>query len=600
MMELTVVLLAALAGSVGVVGVSLSRHRYLHAAGAVAVAVIAGWGLSVLAPWLTTALVAGLAAVGALRWSRSSTTVNRWASRSRRKSGMASATDIARVGSAGAMRRKTRVVRPSYARQVGRLRRSVARTVQVAVPLARAGVLRVWASIEDVILVFGAPRSGKSVWLIGRIIDAPGAVLVTSTRLDLYQATRGLRARKRGPVWVFNAAGTAGIESSVRFDPLTGCTDPVTAAQRAADLVAGGASGTSDAGGDAARWRESAEGVLSMLLHAAALGGLSMRTVADWAAQADPGAYREVTSLLRRSGEPGYLAAAEQFFGTNDRTRTSITHSMQPALRWLLSPAAVAATETGAPLDVEQLLRDRGTVYLLGATEAHTAPLITALTGHIAREARRLAALAPEGRLDPPLTLALDEAWLTCPAPLHEWTSDMGGRGVTIIGGFQSRAQLIDQWGPTGAAVILNNAGAVMLFGGGTDLDDHEHWSKLTGDRDEPILTRDGHGRIAASTVRRVPVIAPSQLRNLPAWRVVILRRGLPPVIGRVRRTWRRFDIRTQHLIEWRQNRADQAAPAGRPTPGDGHRAGDPAPAAAAESGERRMLRVESTRADRP
>ena len=61
-----------------------------------------------------------------------------------------------------------------------------------------------------------------------------------------------------------------------------------------------------------------------------------------------------------------------------------------------------------------------------------TAPLVTALTGHIAREARRIAATRPGGRLDPPLTLALDEAALICPIPLDNWTADMGGRNVTI------------------------------------------------------------------------------------------------------------------------------------------------------------------------
>src|SRR3712207_7495966 len=51
----------------------------------------------------------------------------------------------------------------------------------------RVGLLSVWSSIEDVTLVFGGPRTGKSQWLAGRVLDAPGAVLVTSTRTDLYE-----------------------------------------------------------------------------------------------------------------------------------------------------------------------------------------------------------------------------------------------------------------------------------------------------------------------------------------------------------------------------------------------------------------------------
>ena len=85
----------------------------------------------------------------------------------------------------------------------------------------------------------------------------------------------------------------------------------------------------------------------------------------------------------------------------------------------------------GTPFDVEALLYQCGTVYMLGAQDAQVAPLVTALTGHIARTARQIAGRQPGGRLDPPLTLDLDEAALICPIPLDEWTADMGGRNVT-------------------------------------------------------------------------------------------------------------------------------------------------------------------------
>ena len=63
--------------------------------------------------------------------------------------------------------------------------------------LCRVGLLRVWISAEDVLVVFGGPRTGKTQYLAARIIDAPGAVLVTSTRTDLYEVTATLRVRSR-------------------------------------------------------------------------------------------------------------------------------------------------------------------------------------------------------------------------------------------------------------------------------------------------------------------------------------------------------------------------------------------------------------------
>ena len=55
-----------------------------------------------------------------------------------------------------------------------------------------------------------------------------------------------------------------------------------------------------------------------------------------------------------------------------------------------------------------------------------------------------------------------------------------------------------------------------MVFGGTRDRDDLQFWSTLAGERDEPVLTTDLHGRVASRTVRRVPVLAPAQIANLP------------------------------------------------------------------------------------
>ncbi|MCD2115661.1 MULTISPECIES: hypothetical protein [Rhodococcus] len=49
---------------------------------------------------------------------------------------------------------------------------------------------KVWASVEDSILLIGPPRSGKGLHVvINAILDAPGAVVTTSTRPDNLTAT---------------------------------------------------------------------------------------------------------------------------------------------------------------------------------------------------------------------------------------------------------------------------------------------------------------------------------------------------------------------------------------------------------------------------
>jgi hypothetical protein len=487
----------------------------------------------------------GAAVVGAVvwhRWLRTSATVNRWGARARRKSGVASSVDIFFRGSGRAMRRKATTVRPSLA-GVGRLRRRRVAVTELAVRLCRVGAQLVWSTIENVVLVFGGPRMGKSAWLASRIIDAPGAVVATSTRTDLVSLTAQVR-QARGPIYVFNPVGLGGgdYNSTITFDPLTGCTNPVTATERAADMVAATVHHGSG-GGDRAFWESQARRVLAALLHAAALGELAMRDVLDWVSQPDA-ARDQLTSVLRRSPEPGFVEEIGQFLATNDRTRSSITSTIMPALSWLTSPAAVRAATGAHPFDVAELLGSRSTVYLLGAEETHTAPLVCALTGHIAREARRIAAHQRSGRLDPPLTMALDEAALIAPIPLDRWSADMGGRGVCIIAAFQSRAQLIDRYGDARAATTINNAGAKVLFGGTGDRDDLQYWSTLAGERDEPVISRDLSGRGVTRTERRVPVLSPAQLAQLPPHKVVVYNSGLPPVIGRADRAWRRPDVR--------------------------------------------------------
>jgi type IV secretion system protein VirD4 len=468
-----------------------------------------------------------------LRW-RSSGVVRAWGHHLRRTHGVATTPQILRRASWVAMRRHLPQVRPSLRGRVG------VRTHQVAAPLCRVGAWRVWVSHEDVVLVFGRPRSGKTGWLITRVLDTPGTVLTTSTRTDLYDLTAGLRARK-GPVYVYNPTGLSDIPSTIGFDPLGGCRDPGVAAQRATDLLSASAH---RGAGDHEYWLVQARRVLTALLHAAAIGELDLHTVARWVANPDGGA-RQVLSLLRRSpSAAAYVSDADQFVATNTKTRSSITATIMPCLGWLANPTATATMRT-TPIDVATALREHATIYLLGGTDPQIAPLVTALTGYVARHARVLAAQQPTGRLDPPLSLVLDEAALICPVPLHEWTADMGGRGVSITAACQSRAQLVHRWGDAAARIILGNAGAVMCFALGADVEDLTHWSRLAGEREELTHTRDAHGRVSSQSTRRVAVLTPTQLATLPPGRVVVFRRGLPPVVGRARLGWQRWDVRT-------------------------------------------------------
>jgi hypothetical protein len=146
--------------------------------------------------------------------------------------------------------------------------------------------MTVWTSIEESTLRVGISGTGKSAELACRIIDAPGAVVVTSTASDLYELSEPLR-RRRGPVWVFNPGAIGGLPSTLRWSPLIGCKDPHTATRRAIDLM-----GPTKPGTEGERWDIQGRRVLGVFLHAAALGGYRMRDVQAWVANPDAGCGR--------------------------------------------------------------------------------------------------------------------------------------------------------------------------------------------------------------------------------------------------------------------------------------------------------------------
>lgn len=515
------------------------------------VAACAAIGYSIAHTSLATTLAALAILAGAIgyhQWTRTAGRIGRFAWWSHRNHGVASTWSLFRHASSRSVRRKARVVRPSL-NALSRVGRARMHTREVGVKLCRVGWFVTWTSTENHVLALGGTRSGKTAWLGGAIIDAPGAAIITSTRTDLYLATRLLRSAGGRPVWVYNPAGLAGIDSTLTFSPLHGCTDPQAATRRADDMIPAST-------GDGARWDSQARRILAVLLHAAALlaeeapDTISMRIIAEWIADPDE-AGNEIISALRRSPDPTLVEHARAFIAMNTKSRSSVTLSVSPALEWLSSPDAVAATAGDNHLDVAALLRDRGTIYLLGRHEAHTGPLLAALTGHIAREARRIAAHQPGGRLDPGLTLGLDECSRIAPVNLPDWSGDFGGAGINLLMVAQSKADLVDRWGVSGAAKIGNNAGTCLLWGGITDADELASWSKLSGERLEKVASYNPDGTLSGHSTRRVPVLSVDQLSEPGEGRVVMFHRNTAPVIGRTTLWWRRNDVRDTRRWRW-------------------------------------------------
>lgn len=476
-----------------------------------------------------------------------------------RHAGTASRWDLARTSSGWAMRRRAAVLRPSL-RTVPWWRRWRVPLLSYAVPLCRVGVQTVWTSAEESTLRVGIPGTGKTAELACRVIDAPGGVVVTSTATDLYELTGPLR-RARGPVAVFNPGGLGRVSSTLRWSPLAGCTDPAVAARRATDLM--GPPGATGAEGE--RWAIQGRRVLAMLLHAAALGEHRMRDVAAWVANPDAGR-ADILEALVTSPQPfEQRRGAEQAIGMTPRTRDGVMLAIAPAVAWVTLPAAAWAGDPGLDAQVftvSDLTARAGALYLLGDDDGTVAPLVGALVAEIAHQARDAAARRTGGRLDPGLTMVLDEIALVCPTPLDRWMAELRKRSIVIHAACQGLGQLRQRWGNDGASMILNSAAAVLVFGGCKDAGDLALFGDLAGHRDEEVRTYDGDGKVTSTSTRRVPVISPAMLAGLPNHRALLIRRGMPVALARTPIAWKRRDIRRTATAEVQLLRAAERAAA--------------------------------------
>lgn len=395
---------------------------------------------------------------------------------------------------------------------------------------------RLYGAAEDSYLYLGPPRSGKGVHLIiPQTIEAPGPALVTATRADTLQHTLALRAQ-RGPVAVFDPQGLAGTAvPRLRWAPQRGCDDPLIAIARARALAAGAQLGNG-AVSDGAFWQQMTEAVLRCYLHAAALDERSMRDVLGWVARpADPAPVRILRSHTLAA--PGWGEELVAQSAADPRTRDSVWAGVRRAVDALADPRVLDACSPPPEqqFDTAAFVRGGGTLYLLGTTGAQltVAPLITALVEDLVDAARRHAATMAGGRLDPPLTLLLDEAANIAPIPsLPNLLADGGGSGVTTVCVLQSLAQARARWGPAGADAMWDAATTKVVLGGLAHADDLARISRLAGEVDEPVHTRSTGptGPAVSVSPRRLPALPVERLRTLPVGHAIVLARRTPPV----------------------------------------------------------------------
>lgn len=485
--------------------------------------------------WIVTVvMIAGLVTAGAWTWGWLRRHSRKVETDPRRLAGTATAHEVAQTASAKALLRRAATLRPS-------LTEPSASDVGYLIGSARGK--QVWASVEDSILLIGPPRSGKGLHIvIPAILDAPGAVVTTSTRPDNLTAT--LRARQRiGPVAVFDPQHLAeGIPAGLRWSPIRGCADPLTAMIRATGLAAatGLSAGGVESGGF---WEGKTRTALQALLHAAALDNRPPAELFRWTL--DPSAAAEAVAILTNApaAAAGWADSLGAMIDADPKTRDSIWQGVALALGALADPRVLDAVSPGPgeDFDPERFIRERGTLYLLatGAGAGASAALVAAFVEDLIETARRIAARSPGARLDPPLLLALDEIGNLAPLPsLPTLMAEGGGTGITTLPVLQSLAQARDKWNDNAAGAIWDASIVKIILGGASNSRDLQDLSTLIGERDEytDSVTLGDHGtRSNQRSIRRVPILPPDRIRTLPFGTGVTLLRAAPPIVTELR-----------------------------------------------------------------
>jgi len=467
--------------------------------------------------------------------------------------GFAGHADTARDLSLSACRKRAKITRPD----LGLTARRAAKPAQLAIPLHQAPVsrTRLWLPLENATGVIAPQQSGKTLMdLLHKVIDAPGGLITTSTKLDLFLLTARARERSGSDVHVLDLTGAATWPRKVRWNPVRGCTTVKAAKRRAQALLRATTGDASDGVGNHAFFERRAVDVMTAYLLAA---GLSHATLPEFVGWCQNDLDTEAATVLR--GYPEFAAVRrtlQQAQAVVEETRSGIWETLRDAITCLTDPEVADSAlprpeETG--FDPDAFVGTGGTIYVIGSEDdaATQAPLITAFVQEVLDCARRRAISGSRTsgyeRLAPPFTAVLDEIASICPLPdLPDTLSDSAGRGVLVHYALQSPAQAQARWGKA-AATLFDNTTALTILGGLKTEETLKWASLLVGRRLEERRSRQsGRGFTDPGSTHigteRVDTLEPAAVRQIPKGRALLIMRSMPALIVHLQPAWKRAD----------------------------------------------------------
>lgn len=404
--------------------------------------------------------------------------------------------------------------------------------------------------LEDSLAVIGMTGAGKTSDVLAMAcVEAPGALVTTSTKADILDVIAEARKAK-GRVWVFDPLGRSGWQQPMYWDPVAGCQDGRAALALGTAFLAG--AGVDESVRNGGFFTESAAGVVTYLLHAAALDKRTIADVLDWAVSLDNGA--EIPQEIIAASEdpraekmwPGFLRSlATGAPETVSSTRMTLQQAIKPmalssVLRWVTPTPEVTGFDPAA------FVRSTDTLVLLSDASANlnVSPLTTMLFQAVVDAAKDYAATCRTGRIDPPLRIVADEVANVAPMPkLPDLASDARGHGLQLLMGLQSLTQAVTRWGDEPARTLLTNTAAEIVMGGLGDTATLDRYAELVGQVEveevQLSFTTDA-GSLTSSSLQRHerPAIRAAEIRQIPRHQALLVYRSMPAVMIRTTPWW--------------------------------------------------------------
>ncbi|MFJ3624075.1 TraM recognition domain-containing protein [Streptomyces iakyrus] len=294
-----------------------------------------------------------------------------------------------------------------------------------------------------------APRETRRTTATQAVRDAEGPALVVTSNPTLWQDTKDARA-KLGPTHLYDPTHLCDTPSRLHWSPTAGCEDKATATTRATALLT---PVRPTAKLDQAL-SDTAEILLRSYLHAAAIDGRTIRHVHRWSQGTQ---IQDAVRILRTNPKaaPGSAGELEGALTAHPERRDM---AQQLTTRALAALSTVNIREACTPnrsdaLALDSFVHEGGTLYVVGEsiedprTNPGAMPLLTALVSSVVERGRHMAERSSAGRLDPPMTLVLDDVAAVAPLPqLPELLATGADRGMPTLALLRSREQGRARW----------------------------------------------------------------------------------------------------------------------------------------------------------